>query len=77
MNGFHLEYVAGSGSFSGPPVRMPTIRAMGTVVTVLLIILGAAALVGGIVAFVAFRRAPGGFEDEKGFHHSNRPDKHP
>ena len=62
--------------FPGRPVRTrEDLRPMGTVVTVLLLVLGAAALVGGIVAFVASRRAPGGFEDDQGFHHTEHPDK--
>lgn len=50
-------------------------HAMSTVVTVLLIVLGVAALIGGIVVLVASRRAPGGFEDDQGFHQTERPDK--
>ena len=60
----------------GWPVRMrEERRAMATFVTILLIALGITALVGGIVAYIASRRAPGGFEDDQGFHHTERPDR--
>lgn len=41
---------------------------MSTVAIVLLVAFGNALVIGGIVAFVASRKAPLGFEDEKGFH---------
>ena len=48
---------------------------MDTLTIILLILLGATALVGGIMAFVASRRAPHGFEDEYGFHHTDHKRK--
>jgi hypothetical protein len=50
---------------------------MGDVVTIALVVLGAAALLGGIVMIVASRRAPTGFEDDNGFHRTEpeRPEK--
>jgi len=44
---------------------------MRSVVIVLLVVFGAAALLGAIVLIVASRRAPTGFEDEQGFHQTD------
>lgn len=41
---------------------------MSTVAIVLLVAFGVALFIGGMVAIVASRKAPMGFEDEKGFH---------
>lgn len=45
---------------------------MGTIVRILLIIFGAAVVLGGIIAFVAIRRARDGFEDDEGFHPTHK-----
>ena len=45
---------------------------MGTVFKILLIILGGAVVLGGIIAFVAIRRARDGFEDDEGFHPTHK-----
>ena len=44
---------------------------MKTFALILLALFGVAVLVGGIVAFVALRRARDGFEDDRGFHPAN------
>lgn len=41
----------------------------------LLVILGGAMLIGGVVAWVAIRRARDGFEDDEGFHPTNHANK--
>ena len=41
---------------------------MHSVVWIVLIVLGVALVIGGIVAVVALRKARDGFEDEHGFH---------
>ena len=41
---------------------------MDSVVVVVLVGLGVAMLIGGIMAFFAYRKAPNGFEDDQGFH---------
>jgi hypothetical protein len=45
--------------------------AMLKIVVVLLVIFGAAIVIGGIIAWVAIRRARDGFEDDEGFHPTN------
>ena len=48
---------------------MSSITNVVTITIIVLILLGAAALIGGIViALLASRRAPDGFEDHEGFH---------
>jgi hypothetical protein len=46
---------------------------MTTLVIILLIVAGIVTLVGGIVTFIALRKARDGFEDDKGFHPTDRP----
>ena len=46
---------------------------MGAVGIILLVLFGVIVLVGVVVAFVAFRKAPDGFEDREGFHRKNKP----
>ena len=48
-------------------------RTVATIVVVCLVLLGCAALIGGIVLFIALRRAPDGVEDEEGFHRIDKP----
>ena len=48
---------------------------MGSVAIILLVLFGAIVLVGVVVAIVAFRKAPDGFEDRDGFHPKNKPKK--
>jgi hypothetical protein len=48
---------------------------MNKIVIGLLIVLGAAVLIGGVVAWVAIRRARDGFEDDEGFHPTNHANK--
>lgn len=43
-------------------------RTVATIAIVCLVILGCAALIGGVVLVIALRRAPDGVEDEDGFH---------
>jgi hypothetical protein len=45
---------------------------MNTVIVVVLWVLGATILIGAIVAFFGLRKAPDGFEDQEGFHPSNK-----
>jgi hypothetical protein len=35
---------------------------------ILLVLFGAAVIIGGLIAFIAARKAPSGFEDKEGFH---------
>lgn len=44
---------------------------MRTLFIVLLALFGVVVVVGGIVAFVALRKARDGFEDDRGFHPTN------
>jgi len=44
---------------------------VATITKVCLLALGGALLIGAIIAFIAFRRAPHGFEDDEGFHYDN------
>ena len=50
---------------------------MRTVVIIILIAFGVAVVIGGVVVFVASRKAPTGFEDNEGFHptSNNEPKK--
>ena len=50
---------------------------MNTVVILVLAALGAVILVGGVLAFFALRKAPDGFEDDEGFHHTEKSSREP
>ena len=41
---------------------------MDTVVIIVLVAMGVIILIGVVVMYFAFRKAPNGFEDDKGFH---------
>ena len=41
---------------------------MDSAVVLVLVGVGVATLVGGLMAFLAYRKAPHGFEDDRGFH---------
>ena len=46
---------------------------MDTIVVIVLVVLGLVVVVGLVVAYVALRNAPDGFEDRKGFHPDGKP----
>lgn len=46
---------------------------MDTVVIIVLVAMGVITLIGVVVAYFAFRDAPDGFEDERGFHSDRKP----
>ena len=46
---------------------------MDTVVIIVLVSLGVIMLVGVVVAWIALRNAPDGFEDQHGFHRRKKP----
>ncbi|MGH7944212.1 MAG: hypothetical protein ACREH8_07060 [Opitutaceae bacterium] len=46
---------------------------MDSLLVVVLVALGLVVLIGGVVAFFALRKAPDGFEDDEGFHPTNKP----
>lgn len=47
--------------------------AISGLLKIALILLGCAVLIGGIIAFIALRRAPNGMEDDEGFHRIDQP----
>ena len=52
--------------------------AVSTTAMIIMVALGIAALIGGgIIAFLAARRAPDGFEDKEGFHAEKPPPRSP
>ena len=41
---------------------------MSSVAIILIVLFGSAVVIGAVIAFVAARKAPTGFEDKEGFH---------